>query len=41
MEKLRLGEAYVNAHSADNPGGEIRGTAIDLVTFPLSGERRV
>jgi hypothetical protein len=43
MEKLKLGEAYVNAHSAKNPGGEIRATAIDLgaAAFPLSGENEV
>ena len=43
MENLKLGQAYVNAHSAKNPGGEIRGTAIDLgaAAFPLSGENEV
>jgi len=43
MNKLKLGEAYVNAHSEANPNGEIRGTGIELeaTTFPLSGEYEV
>jgi len=43
MEKLKLGEAYVNAHSAENPSGEIRGTAINLgaAAFQLSGDFEV
>ena len=43
MNKLEIGEAYVNAHSEENPNGEIRGTGIELesTTFPLSGEYEV
>eukprot|EP00979_Chaetoceros_neogracilis_P012021 scaffold3079_cov237-Chaetoceros_neogracile.AAC.4 len=41
MTKLKLGEAYVNAHSEENPSGEIRGTANGAATFPLSGEYEV
>jgi hypothetical protein len=41
MTKLKLGEAYVNAHSVENPSGEIRGTANGAASFPLSGEYEV
>jgi hypothetical protein len=43
MNKLEIGEAYVNAHSEENPNGEIRGAGIELesTTFPLSGEYEV